>query len=1181
MSAFRMLYFVVLCVSVVTGSAAQPVLNFKRINILWPTIELHFAVSCNGTPQFPLDPANYRVREEGVDITKFTVTCPDLNTPCPASIAVAFDASSSMVGAWNTGAKEAGHGFVRALTPGTDQCAVFWYSGTVTMAQGMTSDTTLLHTAIDGLPASGGAAVWDGIYNAVQHTIAAGANPCSAVIVLCDGGDNASTHDLYDSQDLAIRNRLRIFTIGLGTTAPSAALQSAATSTGGRYYQAQSAAEVPAFLSEILDLVRHGWTDCMLSYQAVCKDGTTRRVELSVLGVCNGEVMVGRSYKAAHDTSSFTSVNIGLDSIDAMGGSTVTLPLRLLAPLQGGTTLQPAVCALEVDTTVATFIGIQTPPGSLLAGVPTQWSRIGNTLYIETLGKTEFSGPTTTDTLALLTFVLKDITATDTVRLTLNLHDWHFTSGCLRPMLQSGLITIARRKPELRCEPMYVPPLKWDAAAGRYSPEPQFFSGAISNSGSREAINAFMTIGFDTRDLVLVQPTTTTQQLTPKDVPLRSTAQATWEVAVRPRLKGDTIGICYTTTFNNHLPFLCCYKVWIPAAQPRVNPAGPVFVCAGDSVLLQGAQGFASIHWSTGDTTPTLRVRSVGMFWYRVTDWYGNTGYSDTVQVLYRAPVIPVLELAGALTLCEGSVVPLRTVGKYVSYVWSNGARDSVAMISQPGSYYVTVVDSNGCVGRSDALHITTAAGPRISVGGTANVCSNTEAVYSMPRRLRTRYAWSVFGGEVLTGQGSDSVRVRWGKNGDGLVIGALSDSVAGCTAFDTLRVRITRPSHPQIRVQPSTTICEGDSVLLETEEGYAAYLWSDGSRTRSITVRKEGLYAVTVSDVSGCSALSDSVVVRVEQRPLPVIAGPQRACRSAETQYGVHGNAGASVRWDIRGGLIVRGAFDTVVVIRWTATDTAHVGVDVTQGLCTGSATLPVLLGSSIIPVITVHGSSTLCAGDTAVLDAGDGYTVYRWSTGAQTRSIAVTEAGTYTVSVESTGGCSGSSNPVVVQVLPRPPVPLITRSGDRLSTREGAARYQWYHNNTPIAGSTTYTHQAVATGVYHVAVTDSNGCSSASATFDVGTLGVVEIEGATDFDVYPEPSRGEFTITFPHPFVQPLTLTLRDILGRIVHTATLDPGATGRTHTVRLGNPVVGVYYLEARSGQAVRLRMVRVVE
>ena len=66
-------------------------------------------------------------------------------------------------------------------------------------------------------------------------------------------------------------------------------------------------------------------------------------------------------------------------------------------------------------------------------------------------------------------------------------------------------------------------------------------------------------------------------------------------------------------------------------------------------------------------------------------------------------------------------------------------------------------------------------------------------------------------------------------------------------------------------------TFCSGNSVVLTASAG-ASWLWSNGATTQSITVANSGVFTVTVTNASGCSALSSSTTVSVSPSPSVVI---------------------------------------------------------------------------------------------------------------------------------------------------------------------------------------------------------------------------------------------------------------------------------------------------------------------
>ncbi|MBQ3739958.1 MAG: C10 family peptidase [Bacteroidales bacterium] len=66
----------------------------------------------------------------------------------------------------------------------------------------------------------------------------------------------------------------------------------------------------------------------------------------------------------------------------------------------------------------------------------------------------------------------------------------------------------------------------------------------------------------------------------------------------------------------------------------------------------------------------------------------------------------PMISVSGALTPCQSSSATLGVTGNYSAYEWSNGIAAPSVTITEPGYYWVSVIDSNGCTGTSEMTHV-------------------------------------------------------------------------------------------------------------------------------------------------------------------------------------------------------------------------------------------------------------------------------------------------------------------------------------------------------------------------------------------------------------------------------------------------------------------------------------------
>lgn len=149
----------------------------------------------------------------------------------------------------------------------------------------------------------------------------------------------------------------------------------------------------------------------------------------------------------------------------------------------------------------------------------------------------------------------------------------------------------------------------------------------------------------------------------------------------------------------------------------------------------------------------------------------------------------------------------------------------------------------------------------------------------------------------------------------------------------------------------------------------------------------------------------------------------------------------------------------------------------------CTSFAAKEVVFNPLPVPEIT--GDDNICSGESAMLDAGAGYTEYQWSSGGNTAQINTSTAGDYTVTVTDNNGCQGS-NTKSLSVMP---LPVFQISGDEIICKDGStiletnASFNAYDWST---GASSPAIEVIAPGVYEVTVTDQNNCSS-SESFEV----------------------------------------------------------------------------------------------
>ncbi len=274
-----------------------------------------------------------------------------------------------------------------------------------------------------------------------------------------------------------------------------------------------------------------------------------------------------------------------------------------------------------------------------------------------------------------------------------------------------------------------------------------------------------------------------------------------------------------------------------------------------------------------------------------------------------------------------------------------------------------------------------------------------------------------------------------------------------------------------------------GSIDLTVTGNSSYNYQWTGPNNftanTQDINNLSPGTYSVTVTDVQSntCNATATIVVNSGVPNPNPTISGSTTFCVGGSTTLDA-GSGYQTYLWS-------NGANSQSIVVN----NPGPYSVTVTNASgCSGSASVVVQQASNLSPTIT--GTLAICSGNSTILDAGTGYANYLWSTGQNTPTITVTQAGTYSVTVSDAGGCTGTAQAtVVVSQNPTPTISgntsICAGTSTTLDAGSGYQSYLWNNNET------TQVIQVSTSGTYSVTVTNSSGCTgTASVNVDVVPL-------------------------------------------------------------------------------------------
>ncbi|MBL8002532.1 MAG: gliding motility-associated C-terminal domain-containing protein [Flavobacteriales bacterium] len=403
-------------------------------------------------------------------------------------------------------------------------------------------------------------------------------------------------------------------------------------------------------------------------------------------------------------------------------------------------------------------------------------------------------------------------------------------------------------------------------------------------------------------------------------------------------------------------------------------------LCPGASITLSAQLPGGLTTWSTGATGPSLLASQSGAYWAEVN--VGGCTVSDTINVAYTP--LNGMNLGADIGLCAGASVQLAaTVTPGATYLWDDGSVAATRTVSASGTYWAEAALA-GC-GTRDTIVVTMVPLPVFSLGNDTALCPGNTVMLDATTPGAS-YAWNngTAGASTTVGPGTWSVLV----------------TVNGCSASDTLVVG-TLPV-PVADLGNDTTLCDGAMLVLNVAQAGASYLWQNGSTAPQQAVTQAGSYSVTV-DLDGCTA-SDAINVAVFS-PASIDLGPDTTLCPGNTISWSFNLPGAGYLWS-----------DGSTSGQYSTGTAGTVWLEAGAPGCMVYDT--VLVGIVPLPLPDLGDDLVACDGDTVTLAVNAGPATAQWSTGASTNAIAITDQGTYSVTL-SLDGCS-ATDAVTVTILP-----------------------------------------------------------------------------------------------------------------------------------------------------------------
>jgi gliding motility-associated-like protein len=394
---------------------------------------------------------------------------------------------------------------------------------------------------------------------------------------------------------------------------------------------------------------------------------------------------------------------------------------------------------------------------------------------------------------------------------------------------------------------------------------------------------------------------------------------------------------------------------------------------------------------------------------------------------------------------------------------------------------------------------ITGAAPPTASITSPTLACSVTSTTLTATTSASSpTYSWTGPGGSTVSSPSSSATAV----SGAGVYTVVINPGGCSTTATYNIGSGGTPPS--VTATAPTTLSCTNTTVqaIATTTSTPVTYTWTGpgitgGANTATASVNAPGTYNYSVTAAGGCVTTG---TVAVSQNTSVVTASTTVSsslnCTTTTAQI-IATTTASPVSYVWTGTGITSGAGTATINVNQGGT--FNYTITNTSNGCRTTGSQAVSQNTALPNPTATSPNSITCLTSTVALNGGPAALTYTWSGagfsgGTNSQNAVATAAGTYTLAVTGTNGCTNTAVTTVGTntALPSPTATSpnsITCLTSTVALNGGPAALTYTWSGAGFSGGTN-SQNAVATvaGSYTLAVTGANGCTNTAVT-TVGT--------------------------------------------------------------------------------------------
>jgi gliding motility-associated-like protein len=390
-----------------------------------------------------------------------------------------------------------------------------------------------------------------------------------------------------------------------------------------------------------------------------------------------------------------------------------------------------------------------------------------------------------------------------------------------------------------------------------------------------------------------------------------------------------------------------------------------------------------SEEWNSGtNTSVTFSIVSQGGFAggndYALDDitFFKVEEVTDTIVV--EVEELFAFDLGPDTILCEGQVLTLDAFVPDAEYVWQNNATFSSFDVIGPGLYWVNV--SHGVCFQSDSIDVAYAIIPDDFLGEDANLCL-VDSLFLAIDIDDAEYLWQ-----------DSSTQATYTITEEGIYW--LDITLEHCTKRDSLVINSV-----SISLGPDTSLCIGESLLLDVSNQGSSFIWQDQSTGPTYLVNEAGTYSVEIE--SGSCLLYGEINVNYFDPPLISLGNDTNLC-VGDFLILDPGIQNASYLWQ-----------DASVTSTFTVSTEGWYWLQIVENNCAYTDIDSIYINYDPVPYVYLGKDTALCAGTELILGTdfiGTGIQ-YEWQNASNEPVIIIEEEGLYWLEMSTACGSDADS--------------------------------------------------------------------------------------------------------------------------------------------------------------------------